>query len=200
MAINKTLLDELSNGSVLALSLRGLRLILEREFGLSNILIVTDDQIKQEQARQETKTYPYGFFSLNEFALDKDRQPIKNIRRHGWRYGLDEVTYSTTKKAYIFPIHIGVEFKYYESDPYKAILIAELMSMLSSSSALNFTIKLSEDFSYDVKIDCPDSLTIPLGQANDPANPGAFELVFNFVLNTWGGFVREVSAVNSDCS
>ncbi len=192
-----TVLDELKRGSLLALSLKGVRAVFEQEFGIKGIEIVTNDQAKQELLRRKMTSYPYGYFSITDVAPEKDRQNTKVIQRHGWRVGTTEATYSTTKKAYMFPLHVGIEMKYYESDPYQVLYLAEALSLLAGGNGFIFTIKIGPTFEFQVRLECPESVSIPLSEVDNAQQPGATELDLNFVMNTYGGFLRDTAAVNN---
>ena len=65
------------------------------------------------------------------------------------------------------------------------------------TGGLNFEIILSDAIRFNVRIEIPESVSIPLGAENNAESPGAIEVTLNLIVHTYAGFFREVSAVNS---
>lgn len=201
-----SLQEDLEKYNLLEISLKALQTMLVRDLGLKRIIVVMNDEGKQEVYRQMVErsqqqpdkriSYPFAFLKVQELALDRDHMPVKNIRRHGLRIGTDGSTFSTSMKAYVFPMHLSVELTIDDDDPNRVFILSQALTMLGAASAANFNIRLGADFIYNSKIEFPESYTIAPGEVNNPAIPGAMEIVSTFILNTHGGFLRDVAAVN----
>lgn len=202
-----TMMDNLKKENLLNVSLRALQVVLQRELGLKNIQYTFNEEFKQELDRRSKKSledsesavkYPYGYMVIQELAPDKDRQPFKTVRKHGLRMGTEDATFSTAKKAYMFPAHIGIELHYFESNPYDALITAQAMLLLTGASGFSFDISVgSGEFKYNNKIGFVDNVTIPMAEVNNAQNPMAIELTLQIVLDTYVGFFKDVAAVNS---
>lgn len=197
-----SLMEYLEKESLLNVSLRGLQAVLQREVGIHGLSYVFNDEFKQElyqreQSKGEAIAYPYGYLLVTEIAPDKDRNAFKLVNKHGLRMGTTDVTFSTSKKAYLYPAHVGLELHYFESDPVKGFLAAQALLLLTGMSAFTFDIKLGSQFKYVNSVSFLDSVSIPIAEINNPQNPGAVELTLQMVLNTQIGFLQDVAAVNS---
>lgn len=201
MAITETLFKELAKNSVLLLSLHGVRTVLERELGIKNLQISMDETIKAEIERKtqqhEKVQYPYAYMSMSELIGVRDQSNNKHAQRCGIRMGAAGATLATSRKAFLFPINIGLDLKYIDDDPMRAIVMAESMVILSMIGGLTFNLKLSESINFDVRVEIPETVPIPLGSTNNPESPGGIEVTLSLVIHTFSGFFKEVAAVNS---
>lgn len=184
-------------------SLHGVRTTFERELGLKNILIETDEMIKlriaQRIKQNEVPQYPYSYLNLNELQAVKDLQPNKVVRRHGYRMGMLDATRGTSSKGYIFPVRASVDLKYVDSDPYRVIRVAEGMMILGQIGAMFFELLVGGDdgMRLEARVEIPESVTIPVADNSNPQSPGGMEVTLSFVLHTYAGFFRDVSSVNA---
>lgn len=211
MARPRTILEELNESSLLLTSLHGIRTVLEKELGLANMLIATDDTIKKRIAQRanqnESPEYPYAYLVMNEFQAVKDMQPNKVVRRLGYRMGTIDATRATSSKGYIFPVRASIDLKYTDSDPYRTLKIAEAMMILGQAGALFFELlvgsqgdeaeKAGSGMRLEVRVEIPESVAIPISDSSLPSAPGAMEVTLPLVLHSYAGFFRNVSAVNS---
>jgi len=199
-----TILDELNESSLFLASLYGVRTLFERELGIKNMLIATDEMIKariaQRVKQNQLPEYPYAYLILNEVQSVKEMQPNKVVRRLGYRMGTEGATRATSTKGYIFPEKAGVELKYTDADPYKVIRVAEAMMILGQVDGLNFDLRVGDDdaMRLSIRLEIPESVAIPMADTNLPSAPAALEVSLSFVMYGYAGFFREVSAVSSN--
>jgi len=210
MAKPRTLLDELDESSLFLTSLYGVRTVFERELGLKNILIETSEMIKlrilQRTKQHEAPTYPYAYMVINELQAVKELQPGKVVRRLGYRMGTIGATRATSSKGYIFPVQASVDLKYIDNNPERVIKVAEAMLLLGQVGCLFFDLVIGSSNEEDekdgmrleVRLEIPTSVTIPVADSEVPAAPGGMEVTLSFVVNTYAGFFRDVSAVHSE--
>lgn len=207
MAITDTVFKELAKNSVLLLSLHGVRTVLERELGLDNLHISMDETVKAEIERaakqHEGARFPYSHMSMSELIGVRDQSNNKHAQRHGIRLGAGEdmaagATKYTSRKAYLFPINVGMSLKYTDDDPVRCMVMAESMVILSMIGGLSFSLTLSETLNFDVRVEIPESIPVPISSVNSPESPGAMEVELSLVIHTYSGFFKNVEAVTSD--
>lgn len=196
--MKSNLVQELSKNSLLQISLLGARTVFERELGIKNIPITTDNTVKGEIKRKGNGEYPYAYIQLSDLAIYKDRNPNKNVQRHGYRVGMTGAARATIAKGYLFPIRVGFEVKYIDNDPYRVLIIAEAMAILSGIGGMNFSVKLDDNQSLDVVLEIPDTIPIPVSDTGNTESPAGQEVSLAVVMSTYAGFFRQVAAVNSD--
>lgn len=192
-----TLLDELKNSSILISAIQGARIVLERELGLSNILVSTNEAVKRELANRGQNKYPYAYMSMSDMQADRQRLAGRSIRRHGFLTGSQNNTFSTVQKGYIFPVKVSFELKYIDDDPYRILYIAENFAIWSSASNLTFSMKI-QDLELQTTMTIPESVTIPIADTGNTNEPGGQELSIPIIMDTYCGFVRDVSSVSSN--
>lgn len=200
MALTENLFNDLAKNSLLLISLHGVRTVLEKQLGLKDIQISTDETVKREIERKasnhEDIKFPYAYISLSEIIGVKDQNSNRNIQRLGIpsRSGAMK---ATTRKGYLFPINVGMELKYIDDKPERAMVMAETFVILSMIGGLSFRLTVSEDISFDVRIEVPENLSIPLADTSSTQSPSGIELSAQLVIHTYSGFFRNVAAVNS---
>ncbi len=197
MAITDSLLKTISHSSIMLMSLHGVRTAFERELELRNMVIATSDSVKRELLRKGSTAYPYSYLSISELIGLRDQNSNKHIQRHGIRMGAEGATRATSRKAYLFPINIGMELKYLDSDPTRTFLMAESMVILSMLGGLQFELLIGESIRFLVRVEIPETTAIPIGSYGSTESPEASELTLSLVIHTYAGFMRDVSAVNS---
>lgn len=204
MAKPTTVLDELNESSLFLSSLYGVRSVFERELGIKNMLIASDDMIKariaQRVKQNQLPEFPYAYLVLNEVQAVKELQPNKVVRRLGYRMGTTDATLSTSSKGYIFPVKASLELKYTDSDPLRVIKVAEALMILGQIGALTFELRVGDDaeaMKLSVRMEIPESVSIPMADTSLTSAPGAMEVSLSFVMHAYAGFFRDVSAVNS---
>jgi len=201
MAVSQ-LLSDLEKNSFLLISLHGMRSVLERELGINDIAISTDDMIKVYlQTKVENGgdvTYPYSYISISEMQGIKDQNPNKGVRRVGYKIGMIGATKSTIGKAYMFPVNVSLDFKYVDNDPYRAMRITEALVILSQLDAMYFDIVINENFRFHCRMEVPDTEPIPLSDTSTASTPSGIEVAATFILHTFCGVVSRVAAATSD--
>jgi hypothetical protein len=198
MALSNSILRELRKNSIMLTSLHGVRTVLERELELKNLMIAYDETIKQQLQRKGNVEYPYSYLSLSELVGIKDRTNTHAIKHHGFRLGTFGATRATSRKAYLFPVTLGVTLRYLDNDPYRVMLLAEAIAILSQIHGISFEMKFTEDFSIMVKIEIPDTTPIPIADTGNTQEPAGMDVSVSLVIHTYAGFFKDVSAVNSD--
>jgi hypothetical protein len=197
MAISNSLFSELARNSILLISLHGVRTVLERELEIKNIMIATNDAIKRELMRKDETQYPYSYLNMSELIGIRDQQSNKVMQRFGIRAGMNGATRATSRKAFMFPINVGMELKYIDSDPLRIITMAESLVLLSIIGGLQFEIGLSDGIRFLVRVEIPESTSIPISSGESTESPGGSEITLSLIIHTYAGFFRDVSAVNS---
>ena len=195
--MGKTLLTEVKSNSLVAMSLHGVRSVLEHELGVTPISIATDETIKAEYLRTGHTEYPYAHLELTEMMGVRDQTANKVVQRLGLHTGLNGVTLATTRKGYIFPVNIGLTLKYTSGDPQDYIAVAESFVILSLIGGLSFEIKLNEDFKFQVRVEVPEQTSIAMAATGEPSQPGAVELEIALIVHAFAGFFRDVAAVKA---
>lgn len=200
MANTSSLFSDLAKNSILLISLHGVRTVLEKQLELKDIQISTDETVKREIERKvgqnQKVDFPYAYLSMSELIGVKDQGNNRTMQRLGIasRGGAQR---ATSRKGYLFPINVGLELKYIDDKPERAILMAETLVILSQIGGLSFDIKVSDDIEFDVRIEIPENLAIPLADTGNTQSPSAIELSAQLVIHTYSGFFRNVAAVNS---
>jgi hypothetical protein len=200
MALNNSLFEELAKKSILLLSLHGVRNVLEKQLEVKNMLIATDETIKREIDRlagqQQKPQFPYAYLSMSELIGVKDQNNNRVMQRLGLHAGTDGATKATARKAFMFPVNIGIEFKYIDDKPERAMIMAESLVLLSQIGGLSFEIKLTDKIRFDVRIEVPENTSIPLADTSNTQSPSGVELSAQLIIHTYSGFFRDVAAVN----
>lgn len=200
-----TLFKELAKNSVMLLSMHGVRTVLERELGIKELKLSMDETVRAEIERDHTAhekaKYPYAYMAVSELMGVRDQGNNKYSQRMGVRMmgqaGADGATRATSRKAHLFPINLSLDLKYVHDDPLKILLMGEAFTILSVCGGLSFNLQLNEGYNFDVRIEIPESTTIPIASTTDTSNPGGFELSMSLIVHTYSGFFHDASAVNS---
>lgn len=204
MAMTDNIFRELAKNSLMLISLHGVRTVLERELGIKDLQITMDETAKAEierAAKQKSVAYPYAYMSMSELTGVRDQSNNKYAQRYGTRMqagGDGQSTRATSRKAFMFPINVGLDLKYIHDDPTQAMLMAEAFVILSMIGGVTFNIDLGGGVNFDVRIEIPESVTIPIASINAPEAPGGFEVSMSLIIHTFSGFFKEVAAVNND--
>jgi len=196
-----SVLSDLANENLLYVALQGCRAVLEKELGLKKVIFSMSDNTRQEIMRRasDTKelTFPYSFLLLSSLAGVRDQQNNFAVRKHGNRY-TQAGQRATTTKGYTFPITLGLDFHYIDSDQRRLLTMAQSLVVLSLTSGLDFQIDVGKIMSFAVKMEIPAETTINISDGNSGEMPGASDVSVQIVMHTTIGFFRDVSAVNGD--
>lgn len=204
MNLTNSIFDDLNRSSLLYTSLLGVRSLLEQELLLKDLIIASEDSASRELQRrltdEKTRTiaYPYSYISMSELTGVKDRVPGKNVKRMGYRSGVDQATKATARKAFVFPVLVQLSLHYLDNDPLRTLRMAEALVILTQIGYMTFTLKSGNGNTMEVYVEIPDSATIPIAETENTHAPGSQEIEVPLVIHTWAGFFRDVSAVNSD--
>jgi len=189
------LVKEIEKNSLLLMSLQGMRAVLKRELNLKeDINFATDEKIKQYFDKSNQVTYPLYWLEPSDAKALRDRQNNHAVRKYGMRMDTLSMTKHKSFVSYVFPIQMGWTLKYVESDPVKAMMMAETFLILSMINKLGFRLSVGS-FETDVMITIPEDVTIPISDTSDYTKPGGIELAINLILETKTGFFKQVDTV-----
>ena len=190
--------EELKKENLLQYALQGARAVLEQQLGLKDLVITTSETYKQELVRRagskENIRYPLNYLAFNAISGLKDRQ--NNVAMSKIGVTVTDPSRSMAKKAYVFPITVGLELHYIDSDPMKLIWMAQMLAILSVTSGCKFVIYVGYIFEYHVFLEVPTDTSIPIQEEQSNTTPGASELVANLIMHTQVGFFRDVASLN----
>jgi len=199
-----SLIKELSKESLLVIALKAVAGMLTKEIELTPTLAVSETH-RAELMRKATGQgrggesqplkFPYSFLLLNSLAGIRDTGNNYAVRKHGLRL-LNSHTDALTKKAYLFPIKIGLELHYIDTDPGRLLNMALALATISASSGLKCDVNIGESFTFSVALEIPLESTIQTQEEQSGVLPEASELTAQIIVSTEAGFFRDVSAVN----
>jgi hypothetical protein len=198
--MDQTVFQELQKENLLSYAIQGCRAVLEKQLGIKNIIFTMSETYRQEMVRRAVTAgkeirYPITYIVLNALAGVKDQQNNAAVRKHGIRFEtLGER--ATTKKGYIFPITLGMEFHYIDSDSNRILTMAQSLAILSVTSGCSFRIQIGQMLEYLVRLEIPLDSSIPIQEEQNEQTPGGTEITANLVVHTQIGFFRDVSAVS----
>jgi hypothetical protein len=182
----------------LEVTLQGYRAMLERQLGLKDVEMCLNDTQRKEflRKRQEKPSYPYSYVMIQDLRAQKDTANGHSVARNGWVVPNSDVTSSTTVKSYMWPVALGTELHVIENKPAAIMKMAEQMIVLSMTNALNFSIELMPGVKTMVRAEIPDTVSIPLSEADNTSNPGASEITLAIALYSWIGFAQDVNRIS----
>ncbi len=194
-----SILKELAKENLLLIALQGCRAVLERELDINNVIFSMSSNVRQEHMRQarekDALKFPYAFLTLNALAGVKELQNNFAIKKHGVRFDFAGLR-ATTAKGYLFPITLGLDFHYIDSDQTRLLTMSQSLVILSVLEGLTFQIDVGEIFSFKVRMEIPLETTINIMDGNAPDLPGASDMNVQMIMHTTIGFFRDVSVVN----
>jgi len=179
-------------------TLAGVRAGLKRFFGVAELPIVTDNDVKLALRNKfDTAAYPFCYLTFNNIGLKEDAQNPKTIRRHGLAYNING-TNSTVDKYYFFPIKFGMEL-HYVGDNFRTSANFILRSMtLLASEALNFKIRTGSDTLYwKVRVTSEGDIQFPRADRENEVDPSGYDIVLNLTVESYTGVVRETAKINN---
>ncbi len=197
-----SVIKELAKENLLHIALQGTRAVLERELGVRQVLFSISASLRQDLMRRAREkenglTFPYSYMTLTGLAGVKERQNNYAVQKHGLRFNTPGQR-ATTAKGYLFPITLGLDFHYIDSDPERVLTIAQALVLMSVTNGLSFQINVGELYTFVVDIEIPLDTTINVEDGNNAELPGATDINVQLIMHTTIGFFRDVAAVNSD--
>lgn len=195
-----SLIKELAKENLLYIALAGVRGVLERELEIKSIQFAMTETYKQEMMRKASDqgkpiSYPWSYFLIQSLAGSRDVGNNYAVRKHGLRFTqIGEK--ATSKKGYLFPIKLGLDFHYVDSDPKRLLTMAQALVLLSASGGLKFDIDVGDMLTFTVSLEIPIDQTITLQEEQNAQLPEATDINAQIVMSTTIGFFRDVSAVN----
>jgi hypothetical protein len=193
-----SLIKELAKENLLFIALQGCRAVLEKELDIPSVVFSMSSNVRQEIVRRSRETelkFPYSYLTLTSLAAVKELQNNYAVQKHGLRFN-HAGQRATTTKGYLFPITLGLDFHYIDSDPIKILAMSQALVLLSVNKGLSFQIDVGDIFSFVVDLEIPLETTINISESNEPSLPGASDVNVQIVMHTTIGFFRDVSAVN----
>lgn len=182
----------LITNSTLLPTLYGVRSVFERELDIDNISFLTDEAAKQQLARKDQRTYPYYWMNFSELRAVKDQGNARNMARMGLPLRAESATEGTVGKTFLFPVDLALEFHYVNSDPLDLLQMSGALCIMSEVNLLNFQLELFPGMDYEVRVEIPDSVSIPVRMLEDEAGPAGGDLTLQFVVHTYIGFISDV--------
>lgn len=195
-----SILREIAGENLLEMALSGVREVINREFGLSDCTFTMSENYKQDIVRKaETKSkalaFPWSYFLIQSLAGARDTGNNFAIRKHGVRFNKFGEK-ATSRKGYLFPVKLGLEFHYIDTDPKRILSMAQTLVVFSCTSGLKFQIDIGDIYSFTVSLEIPPDSTISTAEEQSAQLPEATDLVTQIVMTSTIGFFRDVSAVN----
>ena len=197
-----SVIKEVARENLLYIALQGARAVLERELGIRQVLFsisasLRQDIIRRARENEDGLKFPYSFMTLTGLAGVKERQNNYAVQKHGLRFNTPGQR-ATTAKGYLFPITLGLDFHYIDSDPANVLAIAQALVLLSVTNGLSFQINVGELYTFVVDIEIPLYTAINVEDGNNAELPGATDVNVQLIMHTTIGFFKDVAAVNSD--
>lgn len=193
-----SLLSELSKENMLKMALHGVRVVLQRELDIKSIIFSMSETLRQDLIRRDREAngqqFPYSYISLQALSGVKELQNNYAIRKHGLRLRSKER--ATSKKGYLFPITLGLDFHYIDSDQMRLLNMAQALVILSVTDGLTFQVDVGDIFTFVIRMEIPTDTTINIQEEQNAQTPGASDINVQFVMHAQIGFFRDVSAVN----
>jgi len=195
-----SLIRELAKENLLYMALTGVRGVLERELDIKSIQFALTETYKQEMLRKmhdqgKEIRYPWSYFLIQSLAGSRDTGNNYAVRKHGVRFS-QVGEKATSKKGYLFPVKLGLDFHYVDSDPKRLLTMAQALVLLSATGGLKFDIEVGDMYVFTVSLEIPLDQTITLQEEQNAQLPEATDLNAQIVMSTTIGFFRDVSAVN----
>lgn len=194
------LLQELTKENLLLITLNGLRAVLKRELQIPEAQFVLTETFRQEMIRKQMERgqpleFPYSYLLLNSLAGSRDTCNNYAVRRHGMaNTSIGEK--ATTKKAYLFPIKMGLEFHYIDSNQNRVLNMAMALALFSATSGLKFDINVGDLFTFSVSLEIPLDYTINIQEEQSQTLPEAVDLTTSIIVSTSVGYFKDVAAVH----
>ena len=187
-----------NNQTPLFMSLIGFRKTLSQHLGITSMPMIMHSNVKAILRREQGPEFPYGYFKLTSFEIDKDKQAVKTLRRHGSTITLDQITNAMVSKGYLFPTKLTVEVHFVHNDVREVLKFVEKLTILGAVDAFSFTVNMpgATDWTVGVEMDSgPVSIPDVEFESDDP---NSFDITINFTLNTKAGVIKAVPKVNNE--
>jgi hypothetical protein len=197
--VKMAIIKELSKEKFLEYALRGFKAVLEKELDIKDLTLTMSETVRQELIRkaggEDKIRYPYAYGIINSVAATRDQQNNYAVRKNG-QHVFNGTDKAQTSKAFLFPMDIGVEFHYVNSDLNAILRVAQSLAILSAVNGLHFVIKVGGTLEFSVRIEIPLETAINIQEEQNSQQPGGSEVTCGIILHTFIGFMRSVSAVN----
>lgn len=180
---------------------------LKRRFGLDVCPLITTDNVKdavKSNRNEMSLSYPFGYWRINTISINKERNNVKTIRRHGlMRPGSspDNADNTNFNLAFFFPARMEGTF-YYESNDIKHQLgFIERWLIMTATESLNVKVNLNigEGVEWMVRIYSEDaSAQLPETQIDAEESPSVFANQLTFSVDTYIGTSKAVPKFNNE--
>ena len=196
------LIDRLKDTSFLDLTLRGFQLMLKKELDILPTLTIAENyliDVKEKLlANGHVLTPPYAWLFLNGITTRRDEVGNYVMSREGMFFPMkNSVERAMVEKVHTFPMDIGLELHYVDSNNKNLLLVAQVFSLLSVINQTYFQIKIGHNYSYGNRLVVPEDQTITPIQLDNEQFPGMMELTLNIVLKSYIGYFTKVASIQS---
>ena len=192
-----SIVSRLTQSSLLYATLFGVRTALEKNLGIHNLELSTSNDHSRSLASKITAdSTTYSWLSLQELAVIR-RTNGKLTKRHGLPLGSADATKATSVKAWLWPVTIGLNLHYVNTNPIETIHMAEAMVVLASIGGASFELKFGEVLDLHIDIKAPENVTVPIKDVDD-TTIAASEVELYLTVDTYAGFLQHVAAVNGN--
>lgn len=193
------LVQDLAKDNLLYVAMQGCRAVLEKQLSIKSVIFSLSASVRAELKRRaktdDALSFPYSYIALTSLGSIRDTQNNYAVKKHGNRFNTPGER-ATTTKGYTYPITLGLEFHYIDSDPMRLLSVAQALMLLSVTDGLTFDVNIGNLFTFVVRLEIPTETTLNIEEPGDPSLPGASDLTVQIVMHTTIGFFRDVSAVN----
>lgn len=183
----------------LMLTLVGFRKSISKHLGLKAFPQIMHDNQKAVVRREQHDSYPYGWFRISSFEIQRDMQPNKTLRRHGSTMTLDDLTNATVSKGYLFPTLLNVEMRYINNDPIETLMLIEKVAVLGAVDGFSFKVNMPGAPEWTVGVQLSEGpVDVPQSELENEADAAAFDLSLNFTIRTRVGVIKSVPKINNE--
>jgi hypothetical protein len=199
--MSKSVTDLLSgmdhDQSPLYISLYTFRESFKRHLRMASFSMVQTDDSKRTLRTNKDVDYPYGYFSVQDLAIQRDLQVIKTIQRVGYASQDPDIDSASLLKGYLFPAKCTIECHYFAKDIIQAFSFAERLGLMLAGGIFNSSVTL-DGHEWMVTIDDQQSpISIPTSVLEDESNPALHEITTNVEVSFRVGIIKEVPKVNN---
>lgn len=184
--------------SPLYLSLYAFRESIKRHMGLSKFPMVQTDDAKHVLRTDESVSYPYGYFTVQDITIVRDRQAVKTIQRVGYASKDPSASSANLLKGYLFPTTSSIEMHYFASDIINAFAFAEKIGLLLAGGVFNTGVEVDSHSWTVVLDDQQSSIPIPTSTLEDESNPARHEITLTVTISYKTGIIKLVPKVNNE--
>lgn len=183
--------------SPLYASLYAFRESFKRHLRMDSFSMVQTDDTKRTLRTDKNINYPYGYFTVQDLLIERDRQAIKTIQRVGYASKDPDIDSATLLKGYLFPAKCSIECHYFAEDIVQAFAFSERMGLMLAGGLFNTSVHM-DGHEWIVAIDDQQSpIGIPTSTLEDESNPALHEITVTLEVTFRIGIIKAVPKVNN---